>query len=94
MRLRRLDRRGRALRGCERGRGAVLGFERGQSGSRIFLSLQMRLGAGDGGLCRGKIARRAFRSTGHLRRGDGLTGIAHFLYGGGAAADEADDSDQ
>ncbi len=70
----------------------ALRFERRDPRSRIFLGLQMGLGAGDGGLGSVEVGRRSFRCPGDASGGDGLSCIAHFLHGGSAAAGEANET--
>jgi hypothetical protein len=70
----------------------VLGFERRDPRSRIFLGLQMRFGPRDRRFGGVKITRRPFRRSGDAGRGDGLARIAHFLHGCPAAAGEANET--
>jgi len=59
----------------------MLGLQRSEAGPRIFLRLQVRFRADDGGL-----SRIIFRRTTATRAGsggghDGLASVAHFLHG-------------
>ncbi len=70
----------------------ALRFERRDPRSRIFLSLQMRLGAGNGGLGSVEVGRGSLRCSGDAGGGDRLSCIAHFLHGGSTAAGEANET--
>lgn len=76
----------------KRDRRTVFGFQRGESGSRIFLRLQMSLRASDCGLRGIEIGRRALRSSRDACGGDRLTRVAHLLHWSAAAAGEPDKS--
>ncbi len=89
--MRRIDDRRTGFLGIREGdRRTVLGFQRGQAGSRIFLCLQMSLGARDCGLRRVEVSGRALRRSGNTCGGDGLTRVAHLLHRSAATAGEPD----
>jgi len=71
----------RMLHVRERRSRVVLGLQRGESGTRIFLRLQMQFRADDGGLRRIVFRRTAAIRTGSSGSHDGLASVAHLLHG-------------
>ena len=85
----------RMLHVRERRSRVVLGLQRGESGTRIFLRLQMQFRADDGGLRRIVFRRTAAIRTGSSGSHDGLASVAHLLHGRTArATGEAGDTTQ
>ena len=78
----------------EGGGSVALGFHCRQSRSRELLCLEVRFGTHNGGLSSVEIRRRRVRGACSLGGGDGLPGVAQFLYGGASASDQAGNSEK
>lgn len=77
------------------GRGGVaLGFQRGQSGPRELLCLQVRFSAAERGLSGVEVRRRRAGRAGRLSGRDGLPRVAHLLHGRTGASGETNDTDK